>query len=402
METKLAGRYQIVQHLGHGGFGQTFLAKDNHLPGNPLCVVKQLKPKVSDPETLQTAKRLFDQEAEILYRLGNHNQIPQLLAHFEQNQEFYLVQEFIDGRPLDQEIILGKPLTENYLLNFLQDILQVLTFVHAQNVIHRDIKPANLIRRSRDNKIVLIDFGAVKEVRNQTVNFAEEMSLTVAVGSPGYMPIEQRSFKPHFSSDLYAVGIICLQALTGLSPRNLLPDEHTGELSCHLFKNYCSIRPDLAEIIDKMIRYDYRQRYKTAKNALEVLEQLRAQPLSYSSEIPTVFTPPNSAKSVEVSSQSPSQIQTKITVPVLKIDAQDPVADPLKNSLNHASISSMTPDFLQRCRQELARCIGPIADFILEDTLTQYPQVTPQQFVEALASEIANPQQAKEFKLKLS
>lgn len=100
METILAGHYQIVRYLGGGGFGQTFLAKDTHLPGNPLCVVKQLKPQLSDPASLETAKRLFDREAETLYRLGDkHDQIPRLLAHFEQNKEFYLVQEFIDGHP---------------------------------------------------------------------------------------------------------------------------------------------------------------------------------------------------------------------------------------------------------------------------------------------------------------
>jgi serine/threonine-protein kinase len=106
-ETTLAGRYQVVRHLGGGGFGQTFLAQDTHLPGNPLCVVKQLKPKPSDPATLQVAKRLFDREAETLYRLGHHDRIPRLLAHFEQESQFYLVEEFIEGQPLDQEFALA-------------------------------------------------------------------------------------------------------------------------------------------------------------------------------------------------------------------------------------------------------------------------------------------------------
>lgn len=274
METILAGHYQIVRHLGGGGFGQTFLAKDTHLPGEPLCVVKQLQPKTRDRATLETAKRLFDREAQILYRLGNHDQLPRLLAHFEQDDEFYLVQEYIEGQPLDQEFADRKQLSEAAVIALLRDILQILTFVHQQNVIHRDIKPANLIRRSRDGKIVLIDFGAVKEVSAQVISSSGHTSLTVVVGSPGYMPSEQISGRPHFSSDIFAVGMVCLQALTGVNPRELPQDAYTGEFSCILFQDRASISPGLAAIIEKMVRYDYRQRYQTATEALLALEQL--------------------------------------------------------------------------------------------------------------------------------
>ena len=277
METTLAGHYQVVQPLGRGGFGQTFLAKDTHLPGNPLCVVKQLKLRDSDLETIATAKRLFEREAEILYRLGEHEQIPRLLAHFEQDEKFYLVQEFIDGQPLDKELSYHRQLSEGCTIRLLQDILQVLAFVHQQHVIHRDIKPANLIRRHKDGKIVLIDFGAVKEVRNQARQSLKQTSQTVAIGSPGYMPCEQRASNPHFSSDIYAVGMVCLQALTGLSPKKLPKDAQTGEYGCALLSDRICISPGLASILDKMVRYDYRQRYKNATEALQALEQLLHQ-----------------------------------------------------------------------------------------------------------------------------
>src|SRR5919199_285901 len=278
METILAGHYQIVRHLGGGGFGQTFLAKDTHLPGNPLCVVKQLKPQLSDPATLETAKRLFDREAETLYRLGDkHDQIPRLLAHFEQNKEFYLVQDFIEGHPLDREIIPGQKLSEVSVIALLQDLLQVLAFVHEQNVIHRDIKPANLIRRRTDGKIVLIDFGVVKEVSLQAANTHRQTSVTVTVGSPGYMPSEQVAGRPHFSSDIYAVGMLCMQALTGLTPRQFPQDSRTGEFTCASLSDRVLISLGLSEILDKMVRYDYRQRYQTATEALEALTQLTAQ-----------------------------------------------------------------------------------------------------------------------------
>jgi serine/threonine-protein kinase len=273
MDTILAGHYQLLKPLGGGGFGQTFLARDIHLPGNPLCVVKQLQPTSKDTATLNTAKRLFDREAQILYNLGNHDQIPRLLAHFEQEREFYLVQEFIPGQPLNQEFTERQQLTEASVIELLQDILQVLAFVHQQQVIHRDIKPANLIRRQPDGKIVLIDFGAVKEVSAQVGNTFGQTTITVAIGSPGYMPSEQVAGKPHFSSDIYAVGMVCLQALTGTNPLKLPRDSRTGELSCALLTDRITINPNVAEIIDKMVRYDYRQRYQNATEALQALEQ---------------------------------------------------------------------------------------------------------------------------------
>lgn len=163
----LAGHYQVEKVLSkEGGFGETFLARDTHLPGNGICVVKQLKPRQNNPETLVLAKRLFEQEAQVLQELGNNNQnnnqIPRLLAYFEQDNEFYLVQEYIEGHTLNKEIYDGKQLSEFYVIKLLQDTLKVLAFVHQNNVIPRDIKPGNLIRRKQDGNIVLIDFGAVK------------------------------------------------------------------------------------------------------------------------------------------------------------------------------------------------------------------------------------------------
>lgn len=293
METILAGRYQIVRQLGGGGFGQTFLAKDSHLPGNPFCVVKQLKPATTDPLALETARRLFDREAETLYRLGDqHDQIPRLLAHFQQEHEFYLVQEYVEGLPLNQEFSQIDRCSEAEAIGLLQDILQVLAFVHQQNVIHRDIKPANLIRRSRDHKIVLIDFGAVKQVPTQAAGDAGQTNFTVAIGSPGYMPVEQQSFKPQFSSDLYAVGMVCLQALIGLSPRQLPRDAETGEFSCALVRDQVRISPGLAAILERMVRYDYRQRYTNATEALAALAALQQSDMTSDS---TILTPTTSA-----------------------------------------------------------------------------------------------------------
>lgn len=143
LNTILRGHYKIISHLGGGGFGQTYLAEDIDLPTHPTCVVKQLKPLSNEPFVLETAKRLFDKEAEILYSLGSHDRIPRLLAHFQEGEQFYLVQEFADGLDLTQEIGKGKSLSQTAAIALLKEILEILVFVHGRGVVHRDIKPAN-------------------------------------------------------------------------------------------------------------------------------------------------------------------------------------------------------------------------------------------------------------------
>jgi serine/threonine protein kinase len=275
--TKLSGRYIITRHLGGGGFGQTYLAQDSLLPGNPQCVVKQFRPQLTEPNALQIAKRLFDTEAEVLYKLGIHNQIPRLLAHCEENKEFFLVQEFIEGHDLDKELVSGKKLSELTVISIIMEILEILSFVHKENVIHRDIKPSNIIRRKIDNKLVLIDFGAVKQISVGTSVAQKQTTLTVAIGTPGYMPNEQSNGKPRFCSDVYALGIIGIQALTGLTPDKFKEDPLTGEIVWH---NQAQASQKLMEILDRMVCYDFRQRYQSAIEALESFQTQVNSPLA--------------------------------------------------------------------------------------------------------------------------
>lgn len=204
------------------GRSETYLAEDLDVPTKPKpkCVVKHLKPQSTNPEIIQIAQNLFNREAEVLYRLGNlHSQIPKSQAHFEEEKEFYLVQEFVDGEDLSKEIIPGKRLDEDSVKQLLEDILTVLVVVHEQNIIHRDIKPANLMRRHVDGKIVLIDFGTVKEI--MTVNASGQTGLTITIGTAGYMSNEQAVGQPKLCSDVYAVGMIGIYALTGIQPHEL-------------------------------------------------------------------------------------------------------------------------------------------------------------------------------------
>ncbi|WP_257235981.1 serine/threonine-protein kinase [Nostoc sp. 'Peltigera malacea cyanobiont' DB3992] len=259
----LRNRFEIVKHLGSGGSGDTYLAIDLDLPGQPHCVVKHFHPKDSNPAVLPIAKKLFDREAEVLYQLGNdHDQIPRLFAHFNEDGDFYLVQEFIDGHALTQEIVPGQRLNENTVVNLLKDILEVLAFVHQHDIIHRDIKPQNLMRRYCDQKIVLIDFGSIKKIG------ALGAGLTIAVGTPGYMPSEQAKGKPKLCSDIYAVGMIGIQALTGLIPEQLPEDPSTGEV---IWRDKAEVSDTLANILDTMVRDRYNQRYQSATEALQAL-----------------------------------------------------------------------------------------------------------------------------------
>ncbi len=280
----LVGRYQIISNLGGGGFGETFVAYDTHLPGSPQCVVKKLKPQANDPTTLQTARRLFDTEAQVLYKLGIHERIPQLLAYFEENQEFYLVQEYIYGHDLDEEIKPGKPISQNQVISLLQEILEILEFVHQQKVIHRDINPRNILRNDKDGKLVLIDFGAVKQITTQLVSPANQTQITVAIGTPGYIPGEQAQGEPKYSSDIYALGIMSITALTGLSPDELEKDDDTNEI---IWQKHAEVSQELAEILDKMVRYDFRVRYASATQAKEALNNInnRNKPSYYNTMV---------------------------------------------------------------------------------------------------------------------
>ena len=234
----------------------------------------------NSPTGLALAQRLFDTEAEVLYNLGNQcQQIPTLFAHFEENGEFYLVQEFIDGQDLTTEIIAGKQLSESYVITLLKSILEVLAVAHEHQpnaIIHRHINPANLMRRRQDDKIILIDFGAVKEINQLIVKANGDVTTTVAIGTPGYRPSEQVRGKPKLCSDVYAVGMIGIQALTGIHPDDLLDDPSTGEVSWrHLVQR---VDPKLADVLDRMVRDNFSNRYQNAGEALQALLFLSQPP----------------------------------------------------------------------------------------------------------------------------
>ncbi len=271
--TLLGGRYQVLSVLGSGGFSETYTAADTQRPGHPVCVVKRLRIVSDDPKAHELAHRLFVSEANTLERLGHHPQIPQLLAHFDTATSFYLVEEMIQGMMLKDELAAKRPKSQAWVMNFLLDILPVVEFVHSQGVIHRDIKPSNIIRRAGDGRLVLIDFGSVKEISHQLTDTDVHVTSTIGIGTKGYMPSEQSAGMPRFSSDLYAVGVTAIEALTGLSPFALSYDDR-GEI---IWQYYVpNLDPTLANILTKMVRYDFSQRYASASEVLAALREIPA------------------------------------------------------------------------------------------------------------------------------
>lgn len=308
----VGSRYKILEYLAEGGFGRTYLAEDTQLPGKDICVVKQLYPSSQDEKFLAIARRLFKTEASTLHNLGDHPQIPQLLAYFEEAEKFYLVQQYIEGETLAQELSADSIWSEDKAIEFLQDGLSILKFVHEQRVIHRDVKPDNLIRRSSDGKLVLVDFGTVKQVlQGQKTNVGQ---LTVPVGTQGYMPTEQARGKPRPTSDLYALGIIAIQAVTGIPPLDL-PEDDDGEM---VWESCANVSQELATILTRMTRYHFKDRYKSAEEALEDLYKL----------LTVKATAKRSLKAFDTTTFDPPQDETTIiNSPEAKTsDREDPVS----------------------------------------------------------------------------
>jgi serine/threonine-protein kinase len=273
----LNNRYRIIATLGQGGCGQTFLAEDTHLPSNQRCVVKQLQPATNDPTVYRIIKERFQREAVILEALGNaHNQIPRLHAYFTENQEFYLVQDYIEGQNLFQRVMDAGPFSPAEVHALLLQILPLLGYVHSQGIIHRDLKPDNIMLRQSDGKPVLIDFGAVKETVTTVVNSQGLPTSSIVIGSPGFMPMEQAIGHPVFASDLYSLGMTAIFLLTGRRPPELT-NLSTGQVDWRPAAPW--VPPQLAQVIDKATQRMAENRYQTAREMEAALQLASTLPM---------------------------------------------------------------------------------------------------------------------------
>jgi WD40 repeat protein len=259
----LSDRYRCLRLIGQGGFGRTFLAEDEYKPSKPRCVVKQFFPET---ESLK-AKELFAQEAIRLEQLEKHPQIPNLYAYFIYNNRQYIIQEFINGDNLEQELNNEGVFNEEQIKLILLDLLPVLKFIHQGHIIHRDIKPANIIRRHLDRKLVLVDFGAAKQA---TVTALSKTGTSI--GSAEFVAPEQMRGQPIFASDIYSLGVTCFHLLTQISPFELYNiHEDKWIWRDYLINNNISDR--LGKILEKMANNSLRERYKNIDEILKDLNE---------------------------------------------------------------------------------------------------------------------------------
>ena len=272
MTTKLLNnRYQVIQVLGAGGFGETFLAEDTHLPSRRRCVIKQLKPLADDPKTYQKIQQLFEREATTLEFLGEGSeQIPNLFAYFSENGLFYLVQEWIQGQTLTNVVETQGCLKEQAVKDILLSLLPVLEYVHSKGIIHRDIKPDNIILRNSNHKPVLIDFGAVKATIRTTINSSGNPTQSMVIGTPGYMPIEQVLGRAVFATDIYSLGLTAIYLLTGKHPQELETNPETGKIVWE--DDAQGISTSLKTVLNQAIDPNIGSRFSTASKMLYALQ----------------------------------------------------------------------------------------------------------------------------------
>ncbi|MEG4584108.1 protein kinase [Microcoleus sp. MOSTC5] len=351
----LKERYRAIQPIGEGTFGRTFLAVDEDRL-KTRCAIKQFFPQVQEKEELEKATALFKQEAHRLHELGEHPQIPSLLASFEQAKRLYLVEELIEGNNLFQELQQRGAFSEEQIWELLINLLPVLQFVHEQQVIHRDIKPENIVRRTpqtlwaaagygsstpgkekggatlpqssagiegiivaespavqgkaRGGQFVLVDFGVAKHI----TGISEAKTGTIT-GTAGYAPIEQiRSGKAYPASDLYSLGVTCIHLLTGAVLNDLF-----DALECkwiwrsHLAQKGIKVSQKLATILNKLLKDSVKDRYQSAGEVLQDLVKFGQYPRSqisynYRTKIainsPLTNSQPNTATAV---SAAPAQ-----------------------------------------------------------------------------------------------
>ncbi len=330
MELILIGRYLPLKLLGQGGFGAAFLARDRYTPAMRQCVVKQFLPSGQlSPAQLVVAQQLFEREAEVLEQLGNrHPLIPDLFAFFEltasspqaskQGKFFYLVQEYIDGETMEEELVQKGTLSTNDVVAMLKEMLSILAFVHENGSIHRDIKPSNIMRH-RNGRFYLLDFGAVKQAAKGAAT-----AKSTGIYSLGFAPPEQMAGGEVYpSSDLYALAITCLMLLTGKQPNDLF-DSYSNTWKWR--NDAPSVPASLADVFDRMLLQTPSQRFQSAAEVLVALkasagtvrsQQPKQSPLPTPQPTPPT-TLPQSVPSPQALQPTPRKAAPPVAVPAAK------------------------------------------------------------------------------------
>lgn len=285
--TVLQNRYRIIQILGQGGFGKTYLAEDNRR-FNELCAIKELTPSVTAAYVWQKSQELFQREAATLYQI-NHPQVPKFRERFEQDQRLFLVQDYVAGKTyrtlLTERQAVGQALTEAEVLQLLRSLLPLLEHIHGLGIIHRDISPENIILRDSDSQPVLIDFGVVKELASRLQSPDGTTSATT-VGKLGYAPTEQlQTGRAYPSSDLYALAVTAIVLLTGREPADLFDETQLT----WVWQRWTRVNPQFAQVLYKMLSFVPGDRYQSAADVAAALASI-SQPSLSSPELSKIQT----------------------------------------------------------------------------------------------------------------
>ncbi|HEY9697484.1 MAG TPA: serine/threonine-protein kinase [Trichocoleus sp.] len=399
--TLIDNRYTIQRLLGQGGLGRTYLAFDTRRFNEP-CVLKEFAPSGTGEHGLEKSRNLFKREAKILHQI-DHNQIPKFLACFEGDGRLFLVQEYVDGQAYSNLIwerqSRGQTFLEDEIIEWLKKLLPVLDYIHECGIVHRDISPDNIMLPRGKRVPVLIDFGVGKQMSvsgltgmeqsdPDMVSFVGKVSL---VGKVGYAPREQISLGIcSSSSDLYALGVTAAVLLTGRDP-SLLMDQYSLEWK---WRDYAEVSDAFAKVLNKMLADTPKNRYQTAKEVLHDLEQFDQLEGSIEefSNSTVVSLPPSlepSPQTVKATIVSPPPVQIGISSP------------PTRPTVPVERSASINPALIQKCQEELARCIGPMASFVIEEILAQESPISITQLVDALEKEISDPQDAIAFRQRI-
>lgn len=393
-QTVLGDRYLVQRLLGQGGFGRTYLAADRYR-FDELCVLKEFLPHQVGEYEIQKSRELFEQEAKILHHI-EHPQIPKFLAYFEEDGRLFLVQEYIKGCTysslLRSRQHQGETFSEAEIIDWLHQLLPVLDYVHQRKIVHRDISPDNIMLHHDRRTPVLIDFGVGRWMLEQAQGVTSYSRQHSIVGKIGYAPHEQISLGQCFpSSDLYSLAVTAVVLLTGKAPQALMDSRWLeGQ-----WREYTQVGDRLAQIINRMLNAQPTKRYLAAQDVLAALNTSSPtvtsvrQPLAPETIVSQPSAPAINARQHSEASSSP-------------IRANLPV-QPLLKAI-----------FVQNCEQELTECIGPVAKFLVQqaidagnipsnntNTAPTYANLTPEAFVNILAENIPNQNQALDFRRRL-
>ena len=441
--TIINNRYLIQQVLGQGGLGRTYLALDTHR-FNEACVLKEFAPLGSGKYELEKSRDLFKREAKILHQI-THPQIPKFLACFEGHKRLFLVQEFVTGKTysalLQERQRNQMAFSEMEIVKWLLNLLPILKYIHDLGIIHRDISPDNIMQPDGQELPVLIDFGVGKLTNTTPLEYGQtgvpnhsyvgKMSF---VGKIGYAPREQISMgRCSPSSDIYALGVTALVMLTGKEPTALL-DQYSLEWQWHKF---IEVSPQLTAILNQMTAERPLERYQSAQEALEHIQYnysveqypSLAQTVPYQSAPiepdfetqdktivqnsvpPAPVSPQRKVEKVSFAKEieeDPETMQKTMIVSDKFIARSPQSSSNLQNQqqpqntapTSSASVNRIDPNFVKRCEQELAYCIGPMANFVIEEVLEEQPS-SNQELMETLAGQIPDAKKAMEFRKRL-